>query len=67
MLALAWLIPVTLALGGAGLAAYLWTVRSGQYEDLDAAAWRILEDGRPAGQPGGRPDDGSGPARRPGA
>lgn len=44
MLSLAWLIPITMALGLAGLAAYFWSVRSGQYEDLDAAAWRILDD-----------------------
>lgn len=44
MLSLAWLIPITLALGAAGLGAYVWSVRSGQYDDLDAAAWRILGD-----------------------
>jgi cbb3-type cytochrome oxidase maturation protein len=44
MLSLAWLIPITLALGAAGLGAYIWSVRSGQYDDLDAAAWRILGD-----------------------
>lgn len=53
MLSLAWLIPITLALGAAGLGAYIWSVRSGQYDDLDAAAWRILgdEDGPGAGSP----------------
>lgn len=44
MVALLWLIPVTLALGLAGLGVFGWTVRSGQYEDLDAAAHRILDD-----------------------
>ena len=44
MLALLWLIPLTLALGGAALALFAWTVRSGQYDDLDAAAHRILRD-----------------------
>ncbi len=44
MVALLWLIPVTLALGLAGLGVFSWTVRSGQYEDLDAAAHRILDD-----------------------
>lgn len=38
------LIPVALALGGLGLAAFLWALRSGQYEDLDGAAERILRD-----------------------
>ncbi len=42
--ALILLIPLSLALGGAALAAFLWTMRSGQYEDLDAAAHRILFD-----------------------
>ncbi|MDX1541747.1 MAG: cbb3-type cytochrome oxidase assembly protein CcoS [Geminicoccaceae bacterium] len=38
------LIPVALGLGFAGLLAFLWAVRSGQYEDLDGAAERILFD-----------------------
>jgi len=47
MLALFWLIPLTLVLGGAALVLFRWTVRSGQYEDLDAAAHRILHDDGP--------------------
>jgi cbb3-type cytochrome oxidase maturation protein len=39
---LAILIPAALLLGLAGLVAFLWSVRSGQYEDLDGAAERIL-------------------------
>jgi cbb3-type cytochrome oxidase maturation protein len=38
------LIPAALFLGGLGLAAFIWSVRSGQYDDLDGAAWRILQD-----------------------
>jgi cbb3-type cytochrome oxidase maturation protein len=38
------LIPAALALGGAALLAFLWALRSGQYEDLDGAAERILMD-----------------------
>lgn len=38
------LIPIALLMGGAGLAAFLWSLKSGQYEDLDGAAWRILQD-----------------------
>ncbi len=38
------LIPVALFLGGLGLAAFIWSLRSGQYEDLEGAAWRILQD-----------------------
>jgi cbb3-type cytochrome oxidase maturation protein len=36
------LIPVALLMGLTGLAAFLWSLRSGQYEDLDGAAERIL-------------------------
>jgi len=39
-----YLIPIALALGAAGLAAFFWALRSGQYEDLDGAAERILFD-----------------------
>lgn len=38
------LIPVALLLGLAGLAAFIWALRSGQFEDLDGAAVRILID-----------------------
>jgi len=39
-----YLIPAALALGGLGLAAFLWSLGAGQYEDLDGAANRILLD-----------------------
>jgi cbb3-type cytochrome oxidase maturation protein len=48
MTALAWLVPVALLLGGIGLAAFLWALSAGQFEDLDGAAYRALED-RPPG------------------
>ena len=38
------LIPIALLLGGLGLAAFIWSLNSGQYEDLDGAAERILYD-----------------------
>ena len=41
------LLPVALLLGLGGLAAFLWSVRSGQYDDLDGAAHRILNDDEP--------------------
>jgi len=49
MSGLALLIPVALLLGLSGLAAFLWSLSRGQYEDLDGAALRILidEDERP--------------------
>jgi cbb3-type cytochrome oxidase maturation protein len=47
MTALAWLIPAALFLGGLGLLAFLWALRSGQFEDLEGAAYRALEDDLP--------------------
>jgi len=38
------LIPLALILGGIGLAAFFWTLKSDQYDDLDGAAQRILID-----------------------
>lgn len=48
---LVYLIPAAITLGLLGLIAFLWSVRSGQYEDLDGAAERILHDEDPASQP----------------
>lgn len=39
-----YLIPIALVLGAVGLGAFLWSLRSGQYDDLDGAAERILFD-----------------------
>ena len=39
-----YLIPVALGLGLLGLGAFLWSVNSAQYDDLDGAAHRILDD-----------------------
>lgn len=44
MIGLVILIPVALALGLAGLAAFFWAIRSRQFDDLDGAALRILID-----------------------
>ncbi len=41
---LVYLIPVALCLGAVGLAAFLWAMTSGQFDDLDGAASRILFD-----------------------
>jgi cbb3-type cytochrome oxidase maturation protein len=38
------LIPLGILMGVAGLAAFLWSLRNGQYEDLEGAAERILSD-----------------------
>jgi cbb3-type cytochrome oxidase maturation protein len=41
---LLFLIPVALALGAIGLGAFMWSIRNGQFDDLDGAASRILID-----------------------
>ena len=47
-----YLIPISIVLGLIGLVVFLWTMRNGQYEDLDGASERILyDDDRP------RPDN----------
>ena len=48
------LVPAALALGLGGLAAFLWSVRSRQYEDMEGARLRVLEDDRitPRNAPG---------------
>jgi len=45
--ALAWLIPAALVLGALGLGAFLWALKTGQFEDMDGAAYRALEDDPP--------------------
>ncbi|WP_407114329.1 cbb3-type cytochrome oxidase assembly protein CcoS [Bradyrhizobium sp. LMG 9283] len=47
------LVPLALTLGLAGLVGFLWSLRSGQYEDLEGAAWRaIADDEAPAADKG---------------
>lgn len=38
------LIPVALGLGGLGLGAFLWSLNTGQYDDLEGARQRVLGD-----------------------
>jgi len=49
MTSLTWLIPAALLLGGLGLAGFIWALRSGQFEDLEGAAYRALDDDPPDG------------------
>ncbi|MEM6827870.1 MAG: cbb3-type cytochrome oxidase assembly protein CcoS [Pseudomonadota bacterium] len=44
MTGLAFLIPIALGMGLLGLLAFFWTMKSGQYEDMEGAANRILID-----------------------
>ncbi len=41
------LVPLALGLGFVGLAAFLWSLKSGQYDDLEGAAWRAIADDDP--------------------
>lgn len=41
---LIYLIPIALFLGLLGLIGFLWSLKSGQYDDLEGAKWRILDD-----------------------
>ena len=53
------LIPLSLVLLGVAVWAFFWAVRTGQFEDLDSPAYRILmdDDERPDDAPS-RPSDG---------
>ena len=42
MSALLYLIPISILLGAVALFTFLWTVKNGQYDDLEGAATRIL-------------------------
>lgn len=44
MSSLVFLIPIAIAFGVVALGAFLWSMRSGQYEDMDGAGERILID-----------------------
>lgn len=44
MSVLLYLIPIALFLGLIGLTAFVWSLKSGQYEDLEGEAYRILLD-----------------------
>jgi len=44
---LVYLVPLALGLGALGLAAFLWSLKSGQFDDLDGAAWRAIADDDP--------------------
>lgn len=38
------LIPLAVSLGLTGLIAFMWSLKSSQYEDLEGAAWRAIQD-----------------------
>lgn len=41
---LVYLVPLALCLGLLGLTGFMWSLRAGQYDDLDGAAWRAIDD-----------------------
>ncbi|MFH1341169.1 MAG: cbb3-type cytochrome oxidase assembly protein CcoS [Pseudomonadota bacterium] len=45
---LVYLVPLALGLGLIGLLGFLWSLKSGQYDDLEGAAWRAIADDEPA-------------------
>ncbi len=60
------LIPLGLVLLALAVAAFFWAVRSGQYDDLESPAWRVvLDDDRapPAESPAGTDSQTHGDAR----
>ncbi|MCP5086650.1 MAG: cbb3-type cytochrome oxidase assembly protein CcoS [Rhodobacteraceae bacterium] len=44
MTAMLYLVPISLILGGIGLAAFFWTVRNDQYDDAKGNSMRVLDD-----------------------
>ncbi|HVI59102.1 MAG TPA: cbb3-type cytochrome oxidase assembly protein CcoS [Luteimonas sp.] len=63
MAILLFLIPISLLLLGVAVWAFVWSVRDGQFDDLDAAPLDILREDRPAPRPqGGAGEDAPGGA-----
>ena len=48
------LVPIAIGMGLVALASFMWTLRSGQYDDLEGAAHRILLEGNDGPLPDGR-------------
>lgn len=45
---LVFLVPLALVLGLLGLIGFLWSLKNGQYDDLDGAGWRAIADDEPS-------------------
>jgi cbb3-type cytochrome oxidase maturation protein len=45
---LVFLVPLALTLGLIGLMGFLWSLKNGQYNDLEGAGWRAITDDEPA-------------------
>jgi cbb3-type cytochrome oxidase maturation protein len=57
------LVPIAIGLGLIGLASFMWTLRNGQYDDLEGAAARILFEGEEGPLPERRYSGASRPSR----
>lgn len=66
MTVLVYLIPIALGLGLLGLAAFLWSLKSGQFDDLEGAAHRVLFDDEDDERPLRTEDERPGQRRREG-
>jgi cbb3-type cytochrome oxidase maturation protein len=51
------LIPIALVFCAVAIKLLLWAISSGQYDDLDKEAWRILADDPPKTPPAAAPED----------
>jgi cbb3-type cytochrome oxidase maturation protein len=60
------LIPIAIGMGLAGLASFMWTLKSGQYDDLEGAAQRILFESNEGPVVEKRPTPSTGISRKPG-
>ena len=47
---LVFLVPLALTLGAIGLMGFLWSLKNGQYDDLEGAGWRAIADDEPVDQ-----------------
>ncbi|UZE49344.1 cbb3-type cytochrome oxidase assembly protein CcoS [Rhodopseudomonas sp. P2A-2r] len=45
---LVYLVPAALGLGLVGLLGFMWSLKNGQYDDMEGAAWRAIADDEPA-------------------
>jgi cbb3-type cytochrome oxidase maturation protein len=59
------LVPIAIGMGLAALASFMWTLRNGQYDDLEGAAARILFEGQEGPLPDRQPPSAARPTPDP--
>jgi cbb3-type cytochrome oxidase maturation protein len=47
---LVFLVPLAVTLGAIGLMGFLWSLKNGQYDDLEGAGWRAIADDEPVSE-----------------